>query len=163
MRVDPTQGKLVLVVDDDEEARRDLRALLESRGLDVVNASTGQAALELIQRLPASFHLVVIELELRGLPGVIVVETLRLFRPELPIICLTDNRAMQLAGCLRKPLIAADLDEQLATLAAGGAASWTAGAVFDEQAVTRARARYAAGGDLIEAALELARALPASE
>lgn len=162
MRVEPTQGKLVLVVDDDEDARRDLRALLEARGLDVVNASTGQAALELIQRLPASFHLVVTEMELRGLPGIIVVETLRLFRPELPVICLTESRALQLTECLRKPLTAAHLDEQLATFAAKGAASWTA-AVFDEQAIARAQARYAVGGDLVEAALELARALPASE
>ena len=48
-------GRLVLLVDDDVESRRHARHVLELHGLEVVQASNGIAALELIQRLPQRF------------------------------------------------------------------------------------------------------------
>lgn len=155
------RGKLVLVIDEDPDARRAARAMLEARGYDVVHASNGLAALELIQRLPSSFQLVLTELDLRGLPGIALVEALRLFRPDLPVLCVTGKRSA--AGCLTKPLRPEELDLQLqALLETPGV--WDGGPESSsDEAVTRARATYASGGDLVGAALELARGLPQGE
>lgn len=156
-------AKLVLVIDSDEEARRRTRTLLEARGYDVVMATTGHAALELVQRLPASFELVLVETDLRGLPGLVVAETLRLFRPDIPVICLSGNRVLPAAHCLRKPLSEADLDEQLKTLGNGGGPRADAPNLANDAVRARARARYEAGGSLVEAAMELANVMPPSE
>lgn len=149
------ERRLVLLVDNDVESRRQARHLLELHGLEVVQASNGIAALELIQRLPTSFRLVITEVDLPGITGTIVAETLRLFRPDLPTLCLS-GRAIS-AGtdgrrCLSKPLQGPDL---LAALE-NGHGHWN-GIDGTSAGEARARARYAALGDLVEAALELGR------
>lgn len=150
------ERRLVLLVDDDVESRRHTRRLLELHGQEVVQASNGIAALELIQRLPQSFRLVITELDLPGLPGSVVAETLRLFRPDLPVLCMSSRVVAGVVDgrrCLAKPLQGSEL---LAALADERAfADWEA---IPEAWTARARARYAAVGDLVEAALELARA-----
>jgi CheY-like chemotaxis protein len=155
----PDGRRLVLLVDNDVEARRHARHLLELRGVDVVQASNGMAALELIQRLPRSFRMVLMDLDLPGVPGPVVVETLRLFRPDLPVFCMcavkAGSEAAEIRRCLAKPL----RDDALGAALAEGVDGWTpreAGRV-PEAAAARAKACFAAGGDLVEAALELAR------
>jgi CheY-like chemotaxis protein len=155
----PDGRRLVLLVDNDVEARRHARHLLELRGVDVVQASNGMAALELIQRLPRSFRMVLLDLDLPGVPGSVVVETLRLFRPDLPVFCMGADKAApgasDLRSCLPKPL----RDGALGSALAEGDDGWKPrdeGRV-PEAAAARARACFAAGGDLVEAALELAR------
>ena len=103
---------LVLLVDDDVESRRHVRHLLELQGMDVVQASNGIAALELIQRLPQSFRLVITELDLPGLSGVMLAETLRLFRPDLRTVCISSREVAGTAAgrqCLSKPIEGAAL------------------------------------------------------
>jgi CheY-like chemotaxis protein len=151
-------AELVLLVDSDVSSRREIRHLLEVRGLDVVQASNGLAALELVQRLPKSFRLMLVELELPGIQGAVVVETLRLFRPDLPVLCMSGAVVSAAAGrskrCLAKPLRDADLGAALEEIAD----RWEPQILLDvsDAAVARARARYAVVGDLVEAALELA-------
>ncbi len=156
MTEDRTPGQLALVIDTDTAARNQLRELLELQGHEVVHASNGLAGLELIQRLPSSFALVLVELDLRGLPGSVVVETLRIFRPDLPVLCISGRRATALpAACIRKPI---DPDEL--SMALSSVASWTERWQLeaDEDLIADLRARYA-GGDLVEAALELSKGL----
>jgi CheY-like chemotaxis protein len=160
----PEDRGLVLLVDDDVASRRQARHLLELQGLEVVQASNGIAALELIQRLPRSFRLVLTELELPGISGPAVVETLRLFRPDLPVLCMSVPAGAGIQGnrrCLPKPLSAQDL----AAAMQAGAGAWSPEGVSHvaEACVARARARYAMAGDLVEAALELARAMRDAE
>lgn len=151
---------LALVIDDDVNARRSIRELLESRGHDVVHASNGLAGLELIQRLPSSFGVVLVELDLKGLPGAVVVETLRIFRPDLPVLCMSGRRvAAHPSGCLRKPIEPEVLDQLLQSVRSSAVDGWGA----DERSIAVARARYAEGADLVEAALELSRGLPGNE
>jgi DNA-binding response OmpR family regulator len=155
-------SSLALVIDDDVNARRSIRELLESRGHDVVHASNGLAGLELIQRLPSSFGMVLVELDLRGLPGAVVVETLRIFRPDLPVLCMSGRRVAALpSGCLRKPIEPEELDQLLRSMRSSAADGWELGA--DEDSIAVARARYAAGADLVEAALELSKGLSGNE
>ena len=156
-------GKLVMLVDDDMESRRQVRHLLELRDMEVVQASNAMAALGLIQRLPDSFRLVVTELDLPGISGAVLVGALRLFRPDLPVLCISGSRSEAgvptVAGCLMKPLQASELHAAMEAVLGGIKTEWeprfTEG--LSESATARARARFAVGNDLVEAALELAR------
>lgn len=151
-----TTRRLVLLVDHDVESRRHTRQLLELHGLEVVQVSNGVAALELIQRLPESFRLVIAEMDLPGLSGVVVKETLRLFRPDLPTICISDRAWVADARqCLPKPLDGAHLRAIMQGEAAFPDGGGQPG--LPETSLARARARFATAGDLVEAALELAR------
>lgn len=161
MEFGSTARGLILVIDNGNGERRGTRKLLSSLGFDVVQASTGLAGLELIQRLPESFQLVLTNLTLPGLPGPIVVETLRLFRPDLPVLCMTEPHAGVPAGspqrCLAKPLQAEELRMRIER-ALSGAVEWDPEThPLAAEAVVRARERYEAGNGLVEAALELAR------
>ena len=153
---------LVLVIDDDNEGRRGIRKMLGSLGFDVVQAATGLVGLELIQRLPQSFRLVLMDVDLAGLPGAVVIETLLLFRPDLPVLCMGEGKAVGVlaapSGCLRKPLQPDELRLQIQTALAKAKHGWEPESRrHSEPATLRARARYAEGKSLVEAALELAR------
>jgi CheY-like chemotaxis protein len=157
--IGPSDGKLVLLVDYDVESRRQARHLLELRGMDVVQASNGMAALELIQRLPRSFRLVLTDLDLPGLPGPVVVETLRMFRPDLLVLCMEATRAAAGASqgrrCLAKPLQGGELEAALMESMSG----WELQCLLEipDAVAARVRARFAVVGDLVEAALEIYR------
>lgn len=156
--IGPNDRRLVLLVDHDVESRRYTRHLLELRGLEVVQASNGMAGLELVQRLPRSFRLVLTDLDLPGIPGAIVIETLRLFRPDLPVLCMAADRVAagaSVKGCLTKPLQSAELAAALEDGQREWVPQWTEG--ISESVAARARARFAVVGDLVDAALELAR------
>jgi CheY-like chemotaxis protein len=157
--IGPRDGQLVLLVDYDVESRRQARHLLELRGMDVVQASNGMAALELVQRLPRSFHLVLTDLDLPGIPGPVVVETLRIFRPDLRVICMDGVRSMARASrnwqCLSKPLQGGQLEAALVD----GSSGWDLQGRLEipDTVAARVRARFAVVGDLVEAALEICR------
>ena len=141
------------------ESRRHARHLLELHGQEVVQASNGIAALELVQRLPESFRLVITELDLPDISGTMVAETLRIFRPDLPTLCMSSRAAAGVVNgrrCLAKPLQGPDLRSALQN--GRHFQSPEAGSGIPDACIARARARYAAVGDLVEAALELARA-----
>ena len=155
----PRDGKLVLLVDYDVEARRQARHLLELRGMDVVQASNGIAALELVQRLPKSFHLVITDLDLPGIPGAVVIETLRIFRPDLLVHCMDASRTAAGASrndrCLSKPLLGGELEAALMETGS----RWELEGLLEvpNTVAARVRARYSVVGDLVEAALEIYR------
>lgn len=157
--IGPRDGKLVLLVDYDVDSRRQARHLLELRGMDVVQASNGMAALELIQRLPQSFHLVLTDLDLPGIPGPVVVKTLCIFRPDLRVLCMEATRAVAAASqdrrCLSKPLLGGELEAALMESASG----WELEGLLEipDAVAARVRARFAVVGDLVEAALEIYR------
>ena len=151
--------KLALVIDSDPTSRASLRELLESRGHDVINASNGLAGLELIQRLPSSFSLVLVDLDLIGLPGSAVV--LRIFRPELPVYCMTRRVTALTSSCLRKPIVPEALDARLVPGPETPTDEWELS--LGEETVAELRVRYRTGGDLVEAALELSRGLRREE
>ena len=153
--------RLALVIDPDTACRGSIRRMLAALGFDVVQAANGLVGLELIQRLPESFGLVLTDLDLPGVPGVVVVETLQRFRPGLPVVCMGRSAAVAAApatGCLLKPLDAGELKAQIESVLAGTRSHWDGDrSVAAQEAVLRAEARYAQGNSLVEAALELAR------
>ena len=163
---EPTQPRagLVLLIDWDPATREAVKPLLAPYSLELVQARTSVAALELLQRVPNHFRLAIISLEMSGLSGAVLLETLRLFRPELPVVCLTAAEPATVAAgngnCLTKPVNVADLRGQLEDgLAGKSVAGSVAGAA--PEAIARARASFALWGSLLEAARELARGMPA--
>ena len=104
--------QLVLVVDDDEDARLIWKTILESRGFAVVQAADGAEAVEIARRhRPA---LILLDLVMPHVDGWEVMELLRLDRrsEEIPVVAVTSTDAhseeVREAGfqaLLRKPVL----------------------------------------------------------
>lgn len=162
----PPRAKLVLLIDWDPATREALRPLLGPYDLELVQARTSVSALEVLQRMPDRFRLAILSMEMTGLSGVVLRETLRLFRPELSVLCLTAaESAMVTAGnanCLPKPVKVADLRGQLEDALAGTGKPFAGAgaAAAAPEAIARAKATFAVSGNLLEAARELARGMP---
>lgn len=82
--------KTVLIVDDDPTQRRLMRAVCEKAGFPVLEADSGESALDLL-RSEAGNDVAVIMLDLRmpGLGGMEMLKRAKAFQPDLPIIVLT--------------------------------------------------------------------------
>jgi len=76
----------ILVVDDDPQIRRTMRASLTGRGYEVEDARTGEEALDKLRS--ETYDLVLLDMNMPGMGGL---ETCRLIRPgsEIAIIMLT--------------------------------------------------------------------------
>ena len=82
-------GKRVLVVEDQELVRLVLVETLEDEGFQVVEASTGDAAAELIDG-PDGFDLVVTDIQMPGkLDGIAVGQHVRRRHADVPVIYVT--------------------------------------------------------------------------
>ena len=86
-----------LIIDDEQQMRRLLRMLLESRGYEVCEAEEGQRGLQ-----EAAFHrpeVVLLALGLPGLGGLEVLKRLREWSP-VPVLILSvrDQESMKLAA-----------------------------------------------------------------
>ncbi|PHR91360.1 MAG: sigma-54-dependent Fis family transcriptional regulator [Robiginitomaculum sp.] len=83
-------GKTVLIVDDDPTQLRILRAVIEKSGFSTLQASDGDAALE-IALAPdgAKIDLMLLDLVMPGLSGMDTLKELSAKRSDLPVIVLT--------------------------------------------------------------------------
>lgn len=101
----------VLVIDGDDDSRVVYRPLLETAGLEVLEAADGAAGLSLArERVP---DVVVTELTLSGLDGLTVIRLLRERLRDVRVVVLTargqpeDRQEAEQAGCalfLQKPV-----------------------------------------------------------
>jgi two-component system, cell cycle response regulator DivK len=111
-------GKKVLVVDDKEENRRLIKKVLKLHGYNVIEASSGEQALELAQsELP---NLILMDIRLReGIDGIEATQRLKSIPAvaSIPIVAITASvspedvqRAIKngCSGFIRKPI---DIDE----------------------------------------------------
>lgn len=150
-------GNLVLVVEHEEGARRRWRRHLETRGYEAVEAGSAVAGLELLQRLPTAFRIVLVCPDMPGLPGTALIETLRLLRPELPVFCLGDSEAGVEVGC---PTVTEGGEELEMHLQAFAGTAWSETTRLSPEAIVRVRDRFERSRDLVESAYEVARELP---
>lgn len=110
----------LLVVDDDEPARRLLSTLLARQGFEVVEASDGVEALEWLEKA-GSFVAMVLDLMMPRLDGRGVVEQVRTRYPDLPVVVCTAASPSAYAGLdstvvravIRKPF---EIDELITTV-----------------------------------------------
>ncbi len=77
----------ILIVDDEEVLRDVLDAVLRREGFDVVLASTGEEALNLLDT--DDVDLVILDVMLPGISGIDTLRAIRIANPTLPVIVIT--------------------------------------------------------------------------
>ena len=109
---------MVLVVDDDDAVREVTAGLLADLGYNVVEAGSGGAALELIERHD-EISAVVLDFAMPGMNGADLARELRSRRPRVPILFATGYAdAEALTGVedhqiVHKPFVQAELARKL--------------------------------------------------
>ena len=117
-------GLVVLVVDDDEAVREVTAGFLNDLGYDVVEAGSGGAALEQVER-HAKIDAMVLDFAMPGMNGGELARELRIRRPTAPILFATgyaDAEAMTGIGedlIVHKPFTQAELARKLSNTLAG--------------------------------------------
>jgi DNA-binding response OmpR family regulator len=92
-------GKRILVVDDNEDLRSTIQALLRADGFDVAVAGNGQAALELHQSRPAD--VVITDLFMPDKDGIETIVELKKLSPQLKIVAISGWTSTQGSDYLR--------------------------------------------------------------
>ncbi len=111
----PLLSGTVLLVEDDRAVRLVVERALRRHGLDVVTASDGGLALDLLAGTPVD--ILVSDVVMPGIDGVELLEAIRVRRPDLPVVLMSgyaeppQRRALDGAGAvfLAKPFTADDL------------------------------------------------------
>jgi DNA-binding NtrC family response regulator len=85
----------VLIVDDDETARKNLSRLLQREGFDVSTAKDGAAALARLAE--HSYDLVMTDLVMEDMSGLDILATLKTQYPDTQVILITGNASIQTA------------------------------------------------------------------
>jgi EAL domain-containing protein (putative c-di-GMP-specific phosphodiesterase class I) len=111
----------VLVVDDEPAVRRASMRVLQSAGYTVVEAADGNCAIETLRT--REFDAVLSDITMPGMSGVQLLRNIRDIDPDLPVVLLTANPAMETAveavelGALKymiKPVAPRELTEMMA-------------------------------------------------
>jgi signal transduction histidine kinase/CheY-like chemotaxis protein len=108
----------VLLVDDDSAVREVTAGILQDLGYRVVEAGSGGAALDLLDR-QAEVDLLLVDFAMPGMNGAEVAREVHARRPDLPILFVTgyaDTEALAAAGddgILRKPFMEKELAAKL--------------------------------------------------
>ena len=92
-------GKRILVVDDNEDLRSTIQALLQADGFEVAVAGNGQAALALHQSHPAD--VVITDLFMPDKDGIETIVELRKLSPQLKIVAISGWTSTQGSDYLR--------------------------------------------------------------
>ncbi len=114
-----TDGEHLLLVDDDNAVREVTAALLRELGYSVVEAGSGGAALDMIER-NRDIDLAIVDFAMPGMNGVEVAQQAKQRRPSLPILFITgfvDHAALagiEQAEVLGKPFTLVDLADKVA-------------------------------------------------
>jgi len=87
--------KSVLVVDDDASSRRLVAAIFAAEGLEVLLADDGPSAVE--RALSDAPDAVLLDVDLPGMNGIEVLQTLAAKVPHLPVVMLTANHELKTA------------------------------------------------------------------
>lgn len=120
---------LVLVVDDEETVRGVARAALERYGYSVMEAASGQQALEIFARMADQILIVLLDLTMPRMTGEEVVDELKRLQPGVRVLLSSGYSEMEavrrfagkgLAGFVGKPYVAATLARKIKAACASG-------------------------------------------
>ena len=118
-------GGRILLVDDDSDVRAVTAAMLAELGHDVIEAGSGGAALDCLEREGRRIELMIADVAMPGMGGVELAHAARLGRPDLPILFITGFGGAALppdepglGELLRKPFRTADLAAKVAAMLA---------------------------------------------
>jgi len=121
-----SNGKTVLLVDDDNEIVASMRAVLESKGFRILTASDGNAGLAIAER--ENPDLIVVDMMMPKKSGFLVVEKIKRSTNAPPMIMITANEGSrhrayaELLGVdtyLRKPFAMEKLVDEVRRLTLG--------------------------------------------
>lgn len=106
----PASGAVVLLVEDDEMVRQMSRMILESCGYIVLDASNGEAALEVAKNYSGTIHLLLTDVVMPRIGGRDLYQTMAASRPETRVLFMsgyTDDSLIHLGsqGGARLPLL----------------------------------------------------------
>jgi CheY-like chemotaxis protein len=123
-------GASILLVDDDNGVREVTAEMLRGLGYDVLEASSGGAALDLLQREP-KIDLMLIDFAMPGMTGADVARSVHSTKPALPTLFITgyaDHRALRGVSethIIGKPFTFDELAHKVgAALAETGSRTW---------------------------------------
>jgi PAS domain S-box-containing protein len=121
MGVSEGSGARILLVDDDCDVRSVTAALLVEIGYEVVEAGSGDAALDCLAREGERIELMIADVAMPGMSGVELAHAVRRGRPDLPILFVTGfggaalpSDETGLGDLLRKPFRTAELAAKVA-------------------------------------------------
>ena len=83
----------LLLVDDEEDFRTTLANRLKRRNLDVVDAGSGEEALEIIGQ--KSFDVAIVDIKMPGMDGIETLRRIKKIDPLLEIILLTGHDSVE--------------------------------------------------------------------
>ncbi len=112
---------MVLLVDDDSDVRDVAATMLATLGYQVIEARSGDEALEILQRSDQRIDIMLVDFAMPGMNGVETAQRAATIRPDLPILLSTGYAdAAGLSGeagrgrILRKPFRQVDLGAKIA-------------------------------------------------
>jgi CheY-like chemotaxis protein len=112
-----------LLVDDEPMIRKMVKLYLERHGIDVVDADSGEKALEAFGHEPEAFDLVFTDIVMPGISGRELVAAVRQIRPDTPVLFMSgySNQITDESEgieCMTKPLDLKRLVEVISRVAA---------------------------------------------
>jgi two-component system cell cycle sensor histidine kinase/response regulator CckA len=127
VREEPKGTGTVLIVDDEVYLRRAARSILEHYGFAVIEAESGDRALEVYEEAKGSIVAVLLDMTMPGISGEETFRRLRQIDPEVTVILSSGYNEIEatrrftskgLAGFLQKPYTAGQLGEYVAQVIA---------------------------------------------
>lgn len=109
---DPATGSMILLIDDEALVREVIRNTLTRAGYDVIVASSGEEAVQVLRGAPDAVDCVVMDLTMPGMDGVATFDELQLMGGGIPVILCSGYHVGHLedrvagrafAGFLQKP------------------------------------------------------------
>jgi two-component system, cell cycle sensor histidine kinase and response regulator CckA len=111
----------ILLVDDDDKARRAVKRAFEAEGFRVVEARSGNHALRICEWVVGQVDVLITEVAIAGPNGVAIAEAVSAWWPKATVLFMSDGVVAALAQysgaprvrrVLRRPLAAEDLVER---------------------------------------------------
>jgi PAS domain S-box-containing protein len=116
-------GGRILLVDDDSDVRAVAAAMLGEAGYEVIEAGSGGAALDRLERQGIAIELMIADIAMPGMSGIELARVVRRSRPDLPILFVTGFGGAALPAekgsprdLLRKPFRTAELAAKVAAM-----------------------------------------------
>jgi PAS domain S-box-containing protein len=116
------RGSTVLVIDDEEDIREVVQAVLESRGINVLTAEDGPRGLQVFRQSQATIDVVLLDINMPGMNGETVFRELCAIRPDVRVVLSTGYSEQEtalhfadasLAGFVHKPYTASGLVDKI--------------------------------------------------
>lgn len=83
--------KTIIIVDDEEDLRENLKDLLEFKGYNVIDFTNGEDFLKVFDSIQA--HLVLLDIQLPGIDGIGILKEVKKRKPDLPVVMVSASSA----------------------------------------------------------------------